>query len=65
MFYIERLSSNVGISTTIMLEHYNNDSKIVPSFITNISNLFLRGDKEIKALITARHGESIRFNLAR
>ena len=63
-FYMERLSSNVSMSTqsywsiTIMI-------KIVPSFITNTSTSFLRGDKEIKALITARHGESIRFNLAR
>ena len=37
-------------------------------FIFHISTILthlLRGDKEIKALITARHGESIRFNLAR
>jgi len=38
-------------------------------FYINIPNshstFLLRCDKETKALITARHGESIRFNLAR
>jgi len=38
-------------------------------FYMNIPNshstFLLRCDKETKALITARHGESIRFNLAR
>ena len=40
--------------------------RIVSIFhISTILTYLLRGDKEIKALITARQGESIRFNLAR
>ena len=34
-------------------------------YISNILTHSLRGDKEIKTLISARHGESILFNLAR
>ena len=38
----------------------------IHTYINNIhSNILLRCSKEIKALITARHGELIRFNLAR
>ena len=52
--------------------NHGDASKIIPGaqyFYINIPNsdstFMLRRDKETKALITARHGESIRFNLAR
>ena len=55
--------------------HYSNhggaskNNSMCSIFYINIhnshSNILLRCSKEIKALITARHGESIRFNLLR
>ena len=52
--------------------NHGDASKIIQGaqyFYINIPNsdstFMLRCDKETKALITARHGESIRFNLAR
>ena len=48
------------------VEHPNKIQNLYPFFyISNTLSHSLRCDKEIKALISARHGESIRFNLAR
>ena len=50
---------------TRMLEHPIKIQNSIHFYISNILSHLLRSDKETKALITARHGESIRFNLAR
>ena len=47
------------------VEHPIKIQNSIHFYISNILTHLLRGDKEIKALISARHGESIRFNLAR
>ena len=47
------------------VEHPIKIQNCIHFYISNILTHLLRGDKEIKALISARHGESIRFNLAR
>ena len=47
------------------VEHPIKIQDSIPFYISNTLTHLLRGDKEIKALISARHGESIRFNLAR
>ena len=50
----------------VVQSKYLNLFKIIYIHINNLhSNILLRCSKEIKALISARHGESIRFNLAR
>ena len=46
----------------VVQSKYLNVSKIIYIYINNLhSNILLRCSKEIKALMTARHGESIRF----
>ena len=72
--YMNSINSNLifaGINYSkhggaIQISHCVQDYIYIYIYINNLhSNSLLRCSKEIKALITARHGESIRFNLAR